>query len=250
MRYMGGKFRHAGPIAAIITKHLKPGMVYVEPFCGACNVTAKINWPVRMVSDSNAALITMYKALQDGWIPPMSATKAEHDRLKDAMDVNDPLTAFYGFGCSFRGKWFGGFGGDVMHGRQTYCVDSSKSIEVIRPWIQSAIFSATDYQTLNPVNAVIYCDPPYTNTTSYKGGGSFNTDEFWQTVDRWRLAGNVVLVSEYVAPAEWVAVWTAKTKVTINGSYNGLPRVERLFMHESQAVDVVSFTPSEQCDLL
>ena len=64
---------------------------------------------VRCASDVNRPLITMYKALQDGWIPPSTVTEEMYAEYKGIQDAEDPLTAFIGIGCSFSGKWFGGY---------------------------------------------------------------------------------------------------------------------------------------------
>jgi hypothetical protein len=52
----------------------------------------------------------------------------------------------------------------------------------------------------------VYCDPPYEHTTRYKGTAPFDHAAFWQTMRDWARHDNIVLVSEYHAPPDFVVV--------------------------------------------
>jgi hypothetical protein len=73
---MGGKFRQGPKIASIIQRVLRPGMTYVEPFCGALGVATHINSPDMILSDVSPALINMWKTLQD---PPYKGRTKAHN---------------------------------------------------------------------------------------------------------------------------------------------------------------------------
>lgn len=127
MRYMGGKSRLAGPIAAYINAVRQPGQSYWEPFVGAGWVLARVrgSGPV-YASDNNPYLIELWRALQRGWVPPERVTEAEHRKAREGY-MTMALTAFIGFGCSFGGTWFGGYARD-RQGRN-YARQSSASLQ-------------------------------------------------------------------------------------------------------------------------
>lgn len=74
MKYMGSKNRIAKYILPIILKERKEGQWYIEPFCGGCNLIDKVTGN-RMASDSHFELIEMFRALQQGWLPPFESIR-------------------------------------------------------------------------------------------------------------------------------------------------------------------------------
>lgn len=236
MRYMGGKFHIAKPIAGLINQLRLNGQPYLEPFVGGCNIVPRIIGGVRIASDANPYLITMYKALQQGWEPPQTMTREQWQDIKQRMDVNDPLTAFAGFGCSFAGVMFAGFADfDKRHPGTSYCGNAYSATVRLREQIKSIEFNCHNYQTLNPKGACIYCDPPYVKTAGYKTAQTFNHTEFWQTMRDWSKS-NTVLISEYVAPPDFVPIWQQrKTTGLRDKTGRGLKTIECVFQHESQA---------------
>ena len=95
--------------------------------------------------------------------------------------------------------------------------------------MRNASFAHADYRTFNPEpGTLVYCDPPYANTTGYSLGG-FNHDEFWKTMRSWSSNGAVVLVSEYDAP-EWAEeVWSRGALQSLRKNDNRTAAVEKLF---------------------
>jgi len=76
---------------------------------------------------------------------------------------------------------------------------------------------------------VVYCDPPYANTTnSY--GVKFDTDAFWEWV---RTRDYPVYVSEYKAPDDFVSIWNKKRGGVQDGwGYaKNTTHIEHLFVH-------------------
>lgn len=65
MYYLGGKTRIAKEILPIILADRKDGQYFVEPFCGGCNVTAKVSGN-RIANDYNEYLIAMFVGLLSG----------------------------------------------------------------------------------------------------------------------------------------------------------------------------------------
>lgn len=74
---------------------------------------------------------------------------------------------------------------------------------------------------------VVYCDPPYKNTTDY--GIKFDSDAFWE----WALTRNYpVYVSEYQAPDDFVSIWSKEKRSHLNDKSPTAPRTEHLFVHK------------------
>jgi DNA adenine methylase len=67
MMYFGGKAKIAKPLAEFLQGQLKEGQVFVDMFCGSCNVVSKIKADVRIANDLNKYLVSMWYSLQHGW---------------------------------------------------------------------------------------------------------------------------------------------------------------------------------------
>jgi len=223
MRYQGGKARLGRRIAAVLESYRTPLQTYFEPFCGALGVMRYMTGE-RLASDINLGLITLFKAGQNGWIPPGIITVTEYDAIKAKNDLTDPLTAWAACACTFGAAWFGGFV-DIKH-RSVVQVDNfikeAKMIGDVK-------FVCADYRNYTPHNQLIYCDPPYVNTIGYRFSNfEFDHDVFWNTMRNWSI-DNTVIISELVAPHDFDCVATFKSNVQIAGRGNRPMRIEKLF---------------------
>ena len=100
----------------------------------------------------------MWKGLQDGWRPPNIVTKDEYYYIKEHKDENPALTGFVGFGCSFGGKWFGGFATNKRG--DSYCSQARNTLIKDFEGVKNAIFTCLDYRdVIIPDDVVVYCDP-------------------------------------------------------------------------------------------
>lgn len=229
MRYFGGKAKIANQITDVINAMVPDFENYVEPFTGGANILAKVKHPRRIGGDANTALITMYAHLQNGWTPPVNLSKEEYAYIKEKNDAMNPLTAFAAFGCSFAGKWFGGYASSKD---RNYAENAHNSLMKKAATLKDVIFYSGNYDHKLWQNCLIYCDPPYAGTTGYDGvKDSFNSDMFWQWCRNQHKNGNLVLVSEYSAPEDFSSILTINTKTDIRLA-NGLKdaRREELFM--------------------
>ena len=232
MQYLGGKSKIRKQIAAFLESLRKPNQVYFEPFVGGGWVLQEMSGK-RVASDGNLALITMYKALQDGWIPPDFVSEDEYNQVKLDCDKNSPMLAFCGFGCSFAGKWFGGYA--RSEGKDCYAATSKRSLMKQLPLIKDVEFVQGLYNEHSPEGMLIYCDPPYSNTTQYGAFSGFDHVAFWEKMREWSL-NNTVVISEYTAPDDFVCVKEMTSQMGLSvGDKNSRPkRIEKLFMHNSQ----------------
>ena len=147
------------------------------------------------------------------------------------------MTAFCGFGCSFAAKWFGGY---ARGNRGTnYAASASRSLLKHLPYIATAQFKFCSYKDLEPVDSLIYCDPPYQNTTSYGAVEPFDHDEFWEVMRVWSKR-NTVIVSEYQAPDDFVCVQEFQSRIGLrNKAKEHEVRSEKVFAHKSIAHQIV-----------
>ena len=230
MQYFGGKQRTAAKLAAFIRPTVVERGAYVEPFVGGASMMAIQPAPVRIGADANEALIAMWRALANGWVPPDVVTETTYFNVKQRRDVTDPLTAFVGFGVSFAGKWFGGFARD---GRgRNYAANAASSLRKKMRGLSGVVWHSGDYRTVPlPPRAVIYCDPPYAGTTQYGAIGAFDWAAFWAWCLARHAEGFAVFVSEYAAPTSFRAALEISTKTDIRTKASGKEsRVERLFV--------------------
>ena len=229
MQYFGGKQRISKQIVEVLNEYRKGNQPLVENFVGGCNVISKMSGE-RYCYDINEYLIEMYKAVQNGWTPPAIITEEEYDYIRNNKDKDKPLTGFVGIGCSYSGKWFGGYARNKT-GRN-YCLNAHNSILKQLNEIRDIKFDCKDYKELEFDGCLIYCDPPYKDTTKYPIIGEFNTEEFWNVMRNWSK-NNTVIISEYEAPYDFECIKEIHTKTDIrNGDGKRENRVERLFRYK------------------
>ena len=229
MQYFGGKQRISKQIVEVLNEYRKDNQPLVEPFVGGCNIISKMSGE-RYCYDINEYLIEMYKAVQNGWTPPAIITEEEYDYIRNNKDKDKPLTGFVGIGCSYSGKWFGGYARNKT-GRN-YCLNAHNSILKQLNEIRDIKFDCKDYKELEFDGCLIYCDPPYKDTTKYPIIGEFNTEEFWNVMRNWSK-NNTVIISEYEAPYDFECIKEIHTKTDIRNSDGKREnRVERLFRYK------------------
>lgn len=91
----------------ILNKETKD-RVFVDLFCGACNVVEGIKATKRIANDNNPYLIDLLKAIQNGWIPPDTVTEDMYDKAMN-YEYHDALNGFILIGCTFGGGFRNGY---------------------------------------------------------------------------------------------------------------------------------------------
>jgi len=228
--YLGSKATIAWKIAQTLKRYQR-GRRFWEPFCGALNVTTELslNGP-GMASDISVPLISLFRAIQDGWEAPANVSRQDyHDftRLPDS----DPHKGFAEFFVSFGTKWGGGYARSQNDGRYLSIVQSLRrtliTLEVRGVSIECRSFFDTEPHAAEELT--IYCDPPYEGTTNPYGTGDFDHETFWAVCRRWAICGVPVFVSEYSAPDFAELLWEVKKNVSVQGGTEVGARIERLY---------------------
>lgn len=228
MRYLGGKTRIAKQLAEVIDRTRKPGQLVWDAFCGGLSMSVALskNGPVRS-TDANAAVISLYQAVQSGWRPPTTVTREQRDAALLLPDT-DPLKAFLRIGCGFAGNWSSGFADRYPNGK-TYAAESASSL--VKTVDGRFLFECVDFlseEPPRPVNFVLYLDPPYAGTTGYAGTGAFNADEFYSRAAAWAAHADV-FVSEYQLPIG-IVVWEGVSRTQVANNHGASKAaVERLY---------------------
>ena len=230
MKYMGSKSKHAKDLLPIILSARKPGQVYVEPFVGGANMIDKVIGE-RIGSDVHEYLIKTYVAITNGWTPPKDISEAEYKDIQKNKDKYPPeLVGYVGFQLSYAGKWFGGYRRDKI-GKRNYSLEAYTNMMKQIPLIKGVKFYNNSFrQLVIPDNSLIYCDPPYAGTTSYKD--KFDHEDFWKWCDELVEQGHTVFVSEYNAPDGWKCVWQKQVTSSLTKETGSKTAVEKLFMKE------------------
>ena len=228
MHYIGGKFRIATKLAAYL-ESVRNERTFIEPFCGGANITAAMSG-VRIASDLCEDVVLLWSAVAKGWEPPTHVSETEYQAAK--VSPPSALRGFIGFGCSFGGKFFGGY---ARSSARNYAMNAHNAIMKKAKNLQGVSFLHRTYSECNPVNSLVYCDPPYANTTQGYSCISFDSELFWNTMRQWAANGNTVLVSEYAAPGFAREVWRTETKTDMHCVLGKEPRIEKLFLVESES---------------
>ena len=234
MKYQGGKHLIGSKIAKIMNDRVSIDKVdgYFEPFCGSLGVyknMIKYNYKKYIANDLQGDLILMWEKLhQDKLILPDSFSEELYRELKETPSPN-ALKAVAGFGMSFGGKYFSGYiqKHSGNSGRDFY-KEFKNSIDKIKPELQKREieFNNKNYYDFKPNNMLIYCDPPYKNTTGYNVG-DFDSELFWNTMREWSK-NNYVFISEEVAPDDFEVVWEQNKFRSLN-TCNRETKTEKLF---------------------
>ncbi len=210
MVYMGSKNRIAKGLLPIITANLTNDRYYIEPFVGGCNMIDKVSHPLRIGSDNNKYLIALLQYVQAGNELPLHIEKEEYQKVKANPDAYaDWYVGFVGFICSHNGKFFNGYAGitNTKQGERNYIREKRNNL--LRQNLSDIRLECCSYDELKiPDNSVIYCDPPYSDSTAYKD--RFDSDQFWNWVRMMAKAGHEIYVSEYNAPSDFECIWEKK----------------------------------------
>jgi len=234
MLYLGGKGRAGKYIAEAILAHTTnyKEKTYVEPFLGGGNAFKHIapNFKNAIASDIHPDLMMCWEAVRSGWVPPTSVSEEEYKAQQYAAP--SAIRGFVGYGCSFGGKFFGGFARSKQNVGNYYANHASNSLVEISKHMTNTHLECCSFDWWNDVvdnNCVVYCDPPYANTTGYKN--KFNSEYFWQIVNGWCDIGATVFVSEYYSPDGWEPIWEKSIRRKVSGG-TGKMTTEKLFVRK------------------
>lgn len=227
MKYIGSKRRVAKQLYEHMAPYHEKVKYWVEPFVGGANMIEIVPGK-RIGADANKYLIAVFTALQNGWVPPDEITEKEYVYIRNNKDKFAPeLVGFVGVTCSFGAKFFAGYARD--RARANYVLRGKSHLLKQLPLISDVAFKCTTYdKLLIPKSSIIYCDPPYQNTTCPYGVEKFNHEKFWKWAEH-QSTKHIVFVSSYSAPVGWDCVLEIPLRCRVNARVAATQRVEKLF---------------------
>jgi len=234
MIYMGSKNRIAKEILPIMLKEASEKGItkWVEPFVGGANMIDKVpNNFQRIGIDYNAHTIEALIAIRDLVDKLPNETSEEYYKEIKGSEPN-PITSWIRFVASFGAKFENGFARNKQN--QNYTSAGKRNAQKQSPNLQGVKFINGSYEEYSGFeNCLIYCDPPYEGTTSYKTG-AFDHSKFWQWC-RDMGKNNTVFISEYKAPDDFICVWEGEIKTNFASQRDGATHkaVEKLFKCQS-----------------
>jgi DNA adenine methylase len=257
MVYLGSKNKLWKEISQHVLRDLAQCEVYYEPFGGGMNCITNVSGSVlRIAADSDPFIIGLWRGLQLGHLPPKTiCTKEEYvqaRKLNDLIRANPDnlqyLTArdVFRIGCwkylaSFSGRPFEGWVG--THLKRDYYREKRNNLlrhvdkTIDLPSIQ---FEVSDYKdsfenllatNVDPSRIIIYADPPYQYTTTYRNASRvFSHSDFWDWCRFVRSIGIKLFVSEYGAPPDFTCVWEKQHVIGMRIDAEKYLATERLFV--------------------
>ena len=240
MSYVGGKSTGFKHIIAVLNDPKFDNMDYYELFCGYCHITRRIvNKKSITINDYNALLVCLLDGIKQNLDYP-TISKIRYNELKYQHGIITWERAIAGFCYSYNGKLWGGYVLDNSHTpsfkkygklmvyhkqRQNYYEKLKKNQAFMNSKLE-----CNSYENFNPTGALIYCDPPYRDTTGYdkKSVGDFDHDLFWNWVRKLSI-NNHVYVSEYSAPDDFITIGELPKKSTLSGKR--INTIEKLFKY-------------------
>jgi DNA adenine methylase len=229
MKYMGSKRRIAKHILPIMLQEAeKHGLTtWIEPFVGGGNMIDKVPSSYKRTGyDINDHVIHAMIGIRD-YLNELPDSVSEELYIDLIKSDPDRITSLIRFGCSFGGKFEGGF----ARGKgRNYWQETLRNAQKQSPLIQDVDFHCANYQDLDFKDCLIYCDPPYKGSTGYAVKG-FKHDDFYEWC-RNQAKKNIVFVSEYNMPDDFIEVWHGEIKTNFASSRKKATHqaIERLFL--------------------
>jgi DNA adenine methylase len=233
---MGSKRRIVKDILPLILKDRKDSQLFVDMFCGGCNVVEHVDGN-RMANDKNKYLIAMWEGLQKNlerpyYIPKELYNLAKQEYKKGVDDkMSDFLVGWIGWMASYNGRFFdGGYSGHSAGStKRDYIKEQIKNTESQIPNLINVKFFSKDYSEFSfKEPCIIYCDIPYKNTKQYSTSKGFNYDAFFDWVRLTESCGHSVYISEYTAPSDFECIWEKEVTNSLN-PVKTYKTVEKLF---------------------
>lgn len=226
---MGSKNRIAKHILPImLTEAEKHGVTkWVEPFVGGANMIDKVPDTFdRIGYDFNPHTIAALIGIRDH-VEELPNNVSEDFYKSIKKTEAHPINSWIRFECSFGADLDGGYARN-KEGRNY--AEKGKNLAIKQsPKIQNVDFICDSYENLDFENCLIYCDPPYQGARGYKTG-SFDHDKFFEWC-REQAKNNIVFVSEYNTPDDFIEVWRGeiKTNFASNRKVATHNAIEKLF---------------------
>lgn len=225
VKYVGGKHIISKQLTDFIKSQVDPSKYeFYDLFCGSCGIVKNMTEFKKVIA--NDIETDLYLFWKDDFTLDFFPNEIEYKLYKQ-----DPIPSqrrcFYRFFMSYGGKSWGGYlERHCIYKDRDFFREFKNSYNKIKPMLKDVEFHNKSYLDFDVDGAVIYCDPPYENTQGYTT--PFDIDEFWERM-RYLSKKNIVFVSSYEAPEDWICIWKKEKRMTL--SKNKQIRYEKLFKY-------------------
>jgi DNA adenine methylase len=226
MKFMGSKTRIAKYILPIMLKDRKDGQWWVEPFVGGGNIIDKVSGN-RIGADIDYWVIQALISIRDNVdkLPKNNKEFTEED-YENLRKGEYKFKGYTGYAFSWGAKWLSGWRRSKS---RDYVAEAYRNALKQSINLQGVKLVHSNYLDLAiPPNSIIYCDPPYQNTTQYFY--KINHQEFWEWCRIKASKGHKVYISEYAAPDDFRCIWKDSIKTYIRDKKDNT-RIEKLFVY-------------------
>lgn len=224
MTYQGSKDRFAKQIVPILNKLRLPGQTYWEPFMGSASIMQHMAEP-RLGTDNMTDLIMLWNELIEGTFVEPSYVSKELYTMHMSSRVPSAMRAYVGFFWSYAGMFDKGYSPayfEKSHSFHKMCLRAAK--------LKGGTYRSADYRDLGSRGFLIYADPPYRDSTTYRGVSTFDHEDFYQWCWLKKDAGNTVVISEYSMPCEFTQIAEFHSSANLGVSRRSKYRPEKLYM--------------------
>lgn len=230
MIYLGSKRRIAKEIVTIMLLEAQKRKIktWVEPFVGGGNTIIHVPQSFRRIGiDINPHTIAALIGIRDYANElPVNITEDEYNNMKGTPP--HPITSW----CRYVGAFGGIFENTYVSESKRILRGKNSAMRQSR-YLQGVELICGNYDICSNIeNAVIYCDIPYKGVTGYdkRFCGKFDYDGFYDWC-KMMSEKNVVFVSEYDMPSDFVCVWEKEVSCKVNNNVKDKDtnRIERLF---------------------
>ena len=228
MKYMGSKNRISKYIIPIMKEFREEGQFWVEPFVGGGNSIDKVEGN-RIGGDINKWAINGLISIRDylEFLPKNNLEFTEEDYKQLYEKDSYPFKGYAGFVFSYGGKWMGGWARDKNKQRD-YVAEAYRNAKKQSPKLKDVKLLTVNYNNLPiPKNSIIYCDPPYKNTTKYQE--SINYKHFYSWCLEKAKEGHTIFLSEYEAPNMFECIWEKEVNSSLTQDTGSKKNREKLF---------------------
>lgn len=152
----------------------------------------KVNHPRRMASDVNNYLIAMWRYLcEKDYDFPREVSRIDFVHCRDIFNeglngdgttLDEAIVGWVGAVGSTLGKFYNGSYCITTHTKRDYIKEHINNILAQKDKLKGVVFACGSYDEIDiPPHSVIYCDPPYQDTTKYASQiGTFHSEDFFQ----------------------------------------------------------------------
>ena len=223
MTYQGSKDRFAKQIVPILNRLRSPGQMYWEPFLGSASIFHHMSEP-RLGTDSMTDLIMLWNELIAGSFCEPAYVSKECYTTHMSSNVPSAMRAYVGFFWSYSGMFNKGYSPAFFEKSHSF-----HKMRLRAAKLQGSTLRSADYRDLGSRGFLIYADPPYRDTTTYRGISDFDHNAFYEWCWMKKEAGNTIVISEYSMPIEFKELAEFPSSTSLGVSKRSKSRPEKLF---------------------